>query len=127
MAPYLNDHMFYNGNGDAGIYTYTYTNFKEPECRTCGQKRCNLKLSKSTTLRDLRQIFVDRQDFKLVEPSVKTSDGDYLYTDIPAFEEGLRPNLDQTVYSLIGNADGVVKVTDKSVMKAEIHTTITFE
>ncbi|GAA6038951.1 hypothetical protein JCM8097_000590 [Rhodosporidiobolus ruineniae] len=107
--PYLNNYMMYTGN--ESIYTYTFEHQKKPECPVCGGERTTVTQPASSSLQDLIDMLLEKQELQIRRPSLSL-EGKSLYLQAPPqLEEATRPNLQKTLGELMQSGD-VVTVTD---------------
>ncbi|GAA5921499.1 hypothetical protein JCM3775_003077 [Rhodotorula graminis] len=121
--PYLNNYMMYTGN--ESIYTYTFEHQKKPECPVCGGEKVVVELDRDTSLQDLIDLLLERQDMQIRRPSLRTATKSLYLQAPPQLEQATRPNLALTLGELLatdGDAGaaaatdgGEVTVTDASM------------
>jgi len=70
--------------GNESIYTYTFEHQKKPECPVCGGEKVVVELDRETSLQDLIDLLLERQDMCVALlspfflPISKGCDGVYL-------------------------------------------------
>ncbi|KAJ3343838.1 hypothetical protein HDU91_000321 [Kappamyces sp. JEL0680] len=109
-AGYVNNYMMYVG--DQGIYTYTFELQKKEECSVCGSARWTIPLAKTSTLQDLVDILLDKQEIQLKKPSLRTSHKSLFMQAPKVLQDQTRPNLDKLLVELIGEEPEEISVTD---------------
>lgn len=118
--------------GNEGIYTYTFAHQKKPECHVCGGEAIKIKRLAESTLQDLIDYLIERQDlFVPCRPSFLSptlSPSSFIYSQIrrpsfafgtknlylqapPQLEATTRPNLEKTLGELFTSGD-TLTVTD---------------
>ncbi len=112
-ATFVNNYMMYVG--DEGVYTYTFELQRKEDCPVCGNAEIRLSLNPSTTtLQDLIDLLMERQDIQFKKPSLRTS-SKTLYMRAPApLEEATRPNLEKFIVDLVENGEQIF-VTDQNL------------
>ncbi|GAA5821196.1 hypothetical protein JCM11251_004509 [Rhodosporidiobolus azoricus] len=107
--PYLNNYMMYTGN--ESVYTYTFEHQRKPECPVCGGEKVTVTQPAHSTLQDLIDMLLEKQDLQIRRPSLSLS-GKSLYLQAPPqLEAATRPNLQKTLGELMSSGS-VVSVTD---------------
>ncbi|GAA5899723.1 hypothetical protein JCM5296_004206 [Sporobolomyces johnsonii] len=107
--PYLNNYMMYTGN--ESIYTYTFEHQRKPECPVCGGEKITVTQNKKSSLQDLIDMLLEKQDLQIRRPSLSLA-GKNLYLQAPPqLEAATRPNLTKTLGELMQSGD-VLTVTD---------------
>ena len=110
--PYLANYMMYTGN--EAVYTYTFEHQQKTDCPVCGGEAVALTRGRESTLQDLIDLLLERQDLQMKRPSLSV-EGRNLYLQAPPqLEKVTRPNLEKTLGELIGDGD-VLTVTDSSL------------
>ncbi|KAK4047783.1 NEDD8 activating enzyme [Microbotryomycetes sp. JL221] len=64
--PYLSNYMMYTGN--ESIYTYTFEHQQKPECPVCGGESVELTQAGTSSLQELIDVLLERQDLRHEEP-----------------------------------------------------------
>jgi ubiquitin-activating enzyme E1 C len=63
-ASLLADYMMYTG--DSGVYTYTFSLDRKPDCPVCGTAQAlELEMGWDRTLEDLLNLLMDRTDLQV--------------------------------------------------------------
>jgi ubiquitin-activating enzyme E1 C len=107
--PNLDNYMMYSG--DEGIFTYTYSHTKKPDCPVCGNEAKVVKTSENWTLDRFIEFIKELPHLQLKHPSITTANK-YLYlTNPPSLEEATKGNLELSLAELISNGEEL-SVTD---------------
>ncbi|BGP54199.1 hypothetical protein JCM8202_001333 [Rhodotorula sphaerocarpa] len=110
--PYLDNYMMYTGNDS--IYTYTFQHQKKPECPVCGGEKITVTRDPSSSLQDLIDMLLERQDLQIRRPSLRLATKSLYLQAPPQLELATRPNLDLPLSELVEPGE-VVTVTDASL------------
>ncbi|KAI8817084.1 uncharacterized protein EV422DRAFT_543290 [Fimicolochytrium jonesii] len=111
-ATAMNNYMMYVG--DQGVYTYTFELQRKDDCPVCGGATVKVDCNKMETLEGFIERLVDRKDFQLKKPSLRTSTTS-LYMAAPrALEQATRPNLTKQMGELVENGEEIT-VTDEAL------------
>ncbi|GAA5976600.1 hypothetical protein JCM10908_005561 [Rhodotorula pacifica] len=110
--PYLDNYMMYTGN--ESIYTYTFQHQKKPECPVCGGEKITVTRDPNSSLQDLIDMLLERQDLQIRRPSLRLAAKSLYLQAPPQLELATRPNLEKSLAELLESGD-VVTVTDSSL------------
>ncbi|KWU43607.1 NEDD8 activating enzyme [Rhodotorula sp. JG-1b] len=110
--PYLDNYMMYTGN--ESIYTYTFQHQKKPECPVCGGEKITVTRDPNSSLQDLIDMLLERQDLQIRRPSLRLATKSLYMQAPPQLEVATRPNLEKSLSELLESGD-VVTVTDSSL------------
>ncbi|ORY82400.1 hypothetical protein BCR35DRAFT_331464 [Leucosporidium creatinivorum] len=107
--PYLSNYMMYTGN--ESIYTYTFEHQQKPECPVCGGESTEVTRPQDSTLQDLIDYLLEKQDLQIRRPSISFGPKNLYLQAPPQLEAATRPNLEKTLAELFTSGD-VLTVTD---------------
>ncbi|POY72590.1 hypothetical protein BMF94_4417 [Rhodotorula taiwanensis] len=110
--PYLDNYMMYTGNDS--VYTYTFQHQKKPECPVCGGEKITVSRDPASSLQDLIDMLLERQDLQIRRPSLRLASKSLYLQAPPQLEMATRPNLEKSLGELLESGD-VVTVTDSSL------------
>ncbi|KAG6814501.1 hypothetical protein H0H92_000026 [Tricholoma furcatifolium] len=107
-AAYLNNYFMLIGTD--GVYSYTFEHEKRDDCPVCGGESLELTISQDSTVEQLIELLVEKQDIQIKKPSLSTSTKQIYLQAPPQLEEATRPNLTKKVSELVPH-EGEVTVT----------------
>ncbi|KAI9004112.1 hypothetical protein BC832DRAFT_600242 [Gaertneriomyces semiglobifer] len=105
----MNNYMMYIG--EAGVYTYTFELEKREDCPVCGSARLKLSVPGTTSVQQLIDMLLDREDLRLKGPSLRTSSKSVYMKAPKVLEEATRPNLEKLLRDFVTEGEEVT-VTD---------------
>ncbi|KAJ6623533.1 hypothetical protein B0H10DRAFT_799860 [Mycena sp. CBHHK59/15] len=111
-AAYLNNYFMLIGTD--GVYSYTFEHEKREDCPVCGGEALELSLATETTVEQLIELLVEKQDVQIKRPSLSTPTSQIYLQAPPQLEEATRPNLPKKVSELVP-VGGEVTVTSSSL------------
>ena len=100
--------------GDSGIYGYTFRLDRKPDCQVCGTESLKLSIKSSMTLQEFIESLVERREFQLKKPSLRSATKTLYMTAPRALEEQTRPNLTKTMKDLVTSGEEI-SVTDENL------------
>eukprot|EP00761_Pharyngomonas_kirbyi_P010806 gb/GECH01010829.1/.p1 GENE.gb/GECH01010829.1/~~gb/GECH01010829.1/.p1 ORF type:complete len:436 (+),score=116.63 gb/GECH01010829.1/:1-1308(+) len=113
ISPALDDWMTYNGN--EGVYSYTYSNERNPNCLACGNPPPKpVSVNPKSTLRQLINILKADKSLSLKNPGFRCNNKSIYIPFVSSLEKATRKNLDKTVAELFEDGD-TLEVTDPTV------------
>ncbi|KAF9052935.1 hypothetical protein BJ165DRAFT_1338734 [Panaeolus papilionaceus] len=107
-AAYLNNYFMLIGTD--GVYSYTFEHEKREDCPVCGGEALEMTLKPETTVEELIEILVEKQDIQIKKPSLSTPTKQIYFQAPPQLEQATRLNLEKKVSELVP-AGGEVTVT----------------
>ncbi|PPQ77517.1 hypothetical protein CVT25_011313 [Psilocybe cyanescens] len=107
-AAYLNNYFMLIGTD--GVYSYTFEHEKRDDCPVCGGEALEMTMSSETTVEQLIEILVEKQDIQIKKPSLSTPTKQIYLQAPPQLEKATRPNLEKKVSELVPSG-GEVTVT----------------
>ena len=124
-AAYLNNYFMLIGT--EGVYSYTFEHEKRKDCPVCGGEAADMTLKLSTTVEQLIDILVEKQDMyvsyfsfvsccdqletsQIKKPSLSTGAKHIYFQAPPQLEQATRPNLEKKVSELVPDG-GDITVT----------------
>ncbi|PFH54184.1 hypothetical protein AMATHDRAFT_72704 [Amanita thiersii Skay4041] len=107
-AAYLNNYFMLIGTD--GVYSYTFEHEKRDDCPVCGGEALDLSISSNTTVEQLIEMLVEKQDIQIKKPSLSTPTKQIYLQAPPQLEEATRPNLSKKILELVP-AGGEITVT----------------
>jgi len=107
-AAYLNNYFMLIGTD--GVYSYTFEHEKRKDCPVCGGEAVDMTLKPDTTVEQLVDILVEKQDIQIKKPSLSTGTKHIYFQAPPQLEQATRPNLEKKVSELVPHG-GDVTVT----------------
>jgi NEDD8-activating enzyme E1 len=100
--------------GTDGVYSYTFEHEKRDDCPVCGGEALDLTVSAETTVENLIDLLIERQDIQIKKPSLSTPTKQLYFQAPPQLEEATRPNLEKKLSEFVP-AGGEVTVTSTSL------------
>ncbi|EAU88818.1 NEDD8 activating enzyme [Coprinopsis cinerea okayama7 len=111
-AAFLNNYFMLIGTD--GVYSYTFEHEKRQDCPVCGGEALDLTVSPETTVDQLIDLLVERQDIQIKKPSLSTPTKQLYFQAPPQLEEATRPNLEKKLSDFVP-PNGEVTVTSTSL------------
>ncbi|KAH6918356.1 NEDD8 activating enzyme [Coprinopsis sp. MPI-PUGE-AT-0042] len=111
-AAYLNNYFMLIGTD--GVYSYTFEHEKRDDCPVCGGEALDISVSAETTVENLIDLLMERQDIQIKKPSLSTPTKQLYFQAPPQLEEATRPNLEKKLSEFVP-AGGEVTVTSTSL------------
>jgi len=114
--------------GTDGVYSYTFTHEKRDDCPVCGGEALEMSIKPDTTVEQLIDILVEKQDMyvapiyictgidawppfsQIKKPSLSSATKQIYFQAPPQLEKATRPNLEKKVSELVPEG-GEVTVT----------------
>ncbi|KAF9526967.1 hypothetical protein CPB83DRAFT_856895 [Crepidotus variabilis] len=107
-AAYLNNYFMLIGT--ESVYSYTFEHEKRADCPVCGGEAVDINLKSDTTVEQLIDILIEKQDIQIKKPSLSTSTKQIYFQAPPQLEQATRPNLEKKVSELVPDG-GDITVT----------------
>ncbi|KAI9656080.1 MAG: hypothetical protein M1821_005141 [Bathelium mastoideum] len=110
IASYMgleNNYMMYTGDGDSGVYTYTFLHEKKDDCPVCGNLARNMKVDPEATLEQFIEGLAEQPEAQLKKPTIRTEERSLYYQAPPALEEQTRTNLKKKIKDLLENGEEI--------------------
>ncbi|KAF2229187.1 putative NEDD8 activating enzyme [Viridothelium virens] len=110
IASYMgleNNYMMYTGDGDSGVYTYTFLHEKKDDCPVCGNLARNMEINSELTLEEFIEGLAERPEAQLKKPTIRTEEKSLYYQAPPALEEQTRPNLKRKIKELLEDGEEI--------------------
>uniref|UniRef100_A0A8H8CM39 NEDD8-activating enzyme E1 catalytic subunit n=1 Tax=Psilocybe cubensis TaxID=181762 RepID=A0A8H8CM39_PSICU len=98
-AAYLNNYFMLIGTD--GVYSYTFEHEKRDDCPVCGGEAVDMTINSDTTVEQLIEILIEKQDIQIKKPSLSTSTKQIYLQAPPQLEQATRPNLEKKVSELV--------------------------
>lgn len=98
-AAYLNNYFMLIGTD--GIYSYTFEYEKRDDCPVCGGEALEMTINEGSTVEELIELLVEKQDIQIKKPSLSTQTKQIYLQAPPQLEEATRPNLAKKVSELV--------------------------
>ncbi|TFK30148.1 NEDD8 activating enzyme [Coprinopsis marcescibilis] len=111
-AAFLNNYFMLIGT--EGVYSYTFEHEKRHDCPVCGGEALDLTVSPDSTVENLIDILIERQDIQIKKPSLSTPTKQLYFQAPPQLEEATRPNLEKKLSEFVP-ANGEITVTSTSL------------
>ncbi|KAI9710298.1 MAG: hypothetical protein M1820_002792 [Bogoriella megaspora] len=102
-----NNYMMYTGDGDSGVYTYTFQHERKDDCPVCGNLARNMEVNPEATLEEFIAGLAERPEAQLKKPTIRTEEKSLYYQAPPALEEQTRPNLAKKIKELVSNGEEI--------------------
>ncbi|KAF7256357.1 hypothetical protein EG68_05904 [Paragonimus skrjabini miyazakii] len=112
---YLDNYM--NFSDLDGVYTYTFSVERKPDCMACNNIPKDIDFSSTNTLRDVIDFLKNSIEYQMRSPNVTTvADGanKSLFIDLPEFADVLRQNLSKTLAELHLSDGQMLQVSDST-------------
>ncbi|KAH9484114.1 NEDD8-activating enzyme E1 catalytic subunit [Psilocybe cubensis] len=87
--------------GTDGVYSYTFEHEKRDDCPVCGGEAVDMTINSDTTVEQLIEILIEKQDIQIKKPSLSTSTKQIYLQAPPQLEQATRPNLEKKVSELV--------------------------
>jgi len=98
-AAYLNNYFMLIGTD--GVYSYTFEHEKRDDCPVCGGEALDMTINEESTVEELIELLVEKQDIQIKKPSLSTPTKQIYLQAPPQLEETTRPNLAKKVSELV--------------------------
>jgi len=111
-AAFLNNYFMLIGTD--GVYSYTFEHEKRDDCPVCGCEALDMSVSPETTVEELIDLLMERQDIQIKKPSLSTPTKQLYLQAPPQLEESTRPNLEKKLSEFVPE-NGEITVTSTSL------------
>lgn len=118
------NYMMYSG--DDGIYTYTFSHQKKPDCPVCGNLPRPLTVSPEWTVQELIDAMAVLPEAQLKKVSLRAEGKTIYMQSPPGLEAQTRPNLARGVGEFVAEGDEIA-VTDGAFGSVTFRFRIVFE
>lgn len=103
--PYLEYYMMYAG--EEGVYTYTFSPERKPDCPVCGTLARKMEINADMTLEEYIIMLGERAEAQLKKPSLRTNHTTLYQQFPPQLEQQTRPNLALRMGDLVSDGEEV--------------------